>query len=103
MVEVTINREAMSIEARGHARAQRNEYGHDLVCAAISTLMQAWAYAGMRTGHVMEVDRESGMFYARLDPDTSPTPALRNIFEGYVLGLMLTAENYPEHVRVLEA
>lgn len=103
MVEVRYDREALSIEARGHARAERNQYGHDLVCAAVSTLMQAWAYAGLRTGHVMEVDKESGVFFARLDPDATPSPELRSIFDGYVLGLKLCAENYPEHVRVINA
>ena len=101
MVEVRINRQNLSMEARGHAGAKHNEYGHDLVCAAVSTLMQAWAYAGTRTGHVMEVDMQHGVFFARLDPDATPSPALQHIFDGYALGLQLVEENYPEHVRIL--
>lgn len=102
MIEVRYDRARLSIEACGHARAQRNEWNHDLVCTAVSTLMQAWAYAGMRTGHVMDVVQEKGNFYAGIDPDATPSEALRNIFDGYVLGLRLVAENHPEHVRVLE-
>lgn len=102
MIEVTIDRRALSIEARGHAKAQRNECGHDLVCAAVSMLMQAWAYAGMRTGHIMEVDMDKGHMYARIDPDTTQTEKLRGMFEAYVWGLKLAAENYPENVRILE-
>lgn len=100
MVEITVSRRRLSIEARGHAKAERNEYGHDLVCAAVSTLMQAWGYAGMRTGHCMEVVQDKGHFLAQLDPDATPDKALPHIFEGYVLGLQLVADNYPEHVRM---
>ena len=102
MIEVTIDRKALSIEARGHAKAQRNEYGHDLVCAAVSMLMQAFAYAGMRTGHSMEVDMDKGHMHARIDPDTTATEQLRAMFDAYVWGLMLAAENYPQNVRILE-
>lgn len=102
MVTVTINRKALSMESRGHAKAERNAYGHDLVCAAVSTLMQSWAYAGTRTGHVMEVDMQSGAMVARVDPDTSATEKLRHIFDGYALGLKLVADNYPENVRIVE-
>lgn len=102
MVEIRYSRKRLSISARGHAKAQRNQYGHDMVCAAVSTLMQAWAYAGMRTGHVMDMLQEKGNFYAGIDPDATPSEALRHIFDGYVLGLRLLAENHPEHVRMME-
>lgn len=101
MVEITYSRKRLSIEARGHAKAERNEYGHDMVCAAVSTLMQAWGYAGMRTGHCMDVVQDKGYFLARLDPDATPSAELPSIFEGYVLGLQLVADNYPENVRMI--
>lgn len=102
MVTVTIDRKALSMESRGHAKAVRNAYGHDLVCAAVSTLMQSWAYAGTRTGHIMEVDMQYGSITARIDLDTTASDKLRHIFDGYALGLKLVADNYPGNVRIVE-
>ena len=100
MITITIDRERLSMEGHGHARAEKNAYGHDLVCAAVSTLMQAYCYAGRRTGHIMEYMMEKGHYIAQVDPDTTAGPELRNIYEGYVAGLQMVAENYPEHVRI---
>lgn len=103
MITITIDRKRLCMEGQGHAKAGKNEYGHDLVCAAVSTLMQAYCYAGRRTGHVMEYMMDKGSFMARIDPDATASNELRHIFEGYVLGLQLVAENYPEHVRITGA
>lgn len=100
MINVTVDRAALSISATGHARAKRNEYGHDLVCAAVSTLMQGFAYAGTRSGHIMEVDMDKGHMVARIDPDTTASQGMRYIFEGYALGLQMVAENYPESLKI---
>lgn len=100
MVEITYSRKRLSIEARGHAKAERNQYGHDLVCAAVSTLMQAWGYAGIKTGHCMELMQDKGYFVAQLNPDATPGKTLPHIFDGYVLGLQLVADNYPDNVRL---
>jgi uncharacterized protein YsxB (DUF464 family) len=100
MIVITIDREALSIHAKGHAKGPRNEYGHDLVCAAVSALMQGYAYAGTRTGHIMEIMMDKGDMLARVDPDATVHEELRNIFRGYCLGLQLVAENRPECLRI---
>lgn len=100
MIEIVIDRKALSIHAKGHARGPRNEYGHDLVCAAVSNLMQAYVYAGTRTGHVMEAMFDRGDSIARVDPDATVREELRHIFRGYCLGLQLVAENHPEYLRI---
>lgn len=100
MITITIDRERLSIEARGHAGAAKNPCGHDLVCCAISTLMMAYAHAGRRSGHMMEYDHDDGYFIVRVDPDTTASQGVRYIFEGYVMGLELVAENYPKHVQI---
>lgn len=102
MITIEYSREKLSIAARGHANAERNRWDHDLVCAAVSTLMQGWAYAGTRTGHVMEVLQEHGCMVAQIDPDATPSEKLRHIFDGYVLGLRMVEENHPECVRILQ-
>lgn len=102
MITITFDRKELSMIAKGHARAVRNEYGHDLVCCATSTLMQAYAYAGMRSGHIMELQMDKGDMIARVDPDTTPSQAMQHIYDGYVMGLRMLAESYPEHVRLIE-
>lgn len=103
MIEVTYDRSRLRIQARGHAKATRNEYGHDLVCCAVSTIVQGYGYAGMRSGHVMEMDMESGMYYTQIDPDTTPGKDLPAYFDGAVWALKMVAEYYPQHVRVTPA
>ncbi len=102
MINIIIDRERLSMEGHGHAKAEKNEYGHDLICAAASTLMQAYAYAGMRSGHIMELQINKGDMVARIDPDTTASTKIKHIYEGYVLGLKMIAENYPEHVRLID-
>lgn len=102
MITIEYSRDRLSMTSRGHANAERSAWDHDLVCAAVSMLMQGWAYAGMRTGHVMEVLQERGTIVAQIDPDATPTDKLRHIFEGYLLGLRLVEEYHPECVRIRE-
>lgn len=102
MVTITIDRKALSLEGRGHARGPKNAEGHDLVCCAVSTLMQAFAYAGMKTGNIMEAYTEGGFYSVRVDPDTTPKGCMPAAFDAFVLGLRMVAENYPQHVRLVE-
>ena len=48
-VKVEWKTEPFSLTARGHAQAKRNADGHDLVCCAVSTIVQTLGFscAGM--------------------------------------------------------
>lgn len=100
MITAQIDRETLTITVSGHANAKKNAQGHDLVCCAASTLAQAYYYAGIRKGYMMELHTDHGYLMARPDPRRKAGEDLENIFVGYALGFELLADNYPENVRM---
>lgn len=80
---ITIRVTPNSIEAIGHANYA--EHGKDIVCAAVSTLMQTLELRGKST-------KESG----NIKVITKDKQALKLIVEG----LRLIADNYSEYVRI---
>lgn len=102
MVVIEVDRKALSMRGRGHARGLKTPEGHDLICCMVSTLMQSYDYAGRMTGNIMTSFRDGGYFETSVDPDTTPRGCLPAAFDGFVLGLRMIAENYPDHVRLVE-
>ena len=99
MIQVTYNEvgDEMILRAEGHAGYA--EKGKDIVCAAVSVLMQTLAYSvdANNTGHVLDFeDAPSGN---RMTVHAPMSVLNRNKFDFVVEGLCRLAENYPENVQ----
>ena len=89
-----------SVFAQGHALA--GEYGEDVVCAAVSAIVQAarlglQAYAGV----ALEVRQEAGDFWMRWPEGNRDDEAVRAIVTTAELSIEQIASQYPAHVRLL--
>jgi uncharacterized protein YsxB (DUF464 family) len=105
MIQVRIDRnergEIEGLTVSGHAG--HGEYGHDIVCAAVSALAANAVNAPeLLLGVVMDARVDEGFLECRI-------PALKNdalrdqvrlLVEGMVVGIKQTAEAYPENIRV---
>lgn len=78
------------VEIRGHAGA--GDYGHDLVCAAVSTLLLTLTEALESVGRVQTRVIESG--YALVTTTDRHSPYL----DMAQVGFRLLGRKYPEHV-----
>lgn len=86
------------IRVEGHA-----EYnpGNDIVCAAVSALMQT-LYAGLDgVCHASAGEKhEDGMMVVVVYTDRENEKAVHTLFQSILLGLQLIAGEYPEHVQI---
>lgn len=99
MIQVTYNEvgDEMILRAEGHAGFA--EKGKDIVCAAVSVLMQTLAYSvdAGNTGNTFELsDGKNGN---RLTVQAPMSVLNRDKFDLVVEGLIRLAENYPENVQ----
>lgn len=99
MIQVTYNEvgDVMILRAEGHAGYA--EKGKDIVCAAVSVLMQTLACSvdADNTGNTFELsDGKNGN---RLTVQAPMSVLNRNKFDLVVEGLIRLAENYPENVQ----
>lgn len=99
MIQVIYNEveDAMILRAEGHAGFA--EKGKDIVCAAVSVLMQTLAYSvdAGNTGNTFELsDGKNGN---RLTVQAPMSVLNRDKFDLVVEGLIRLAENYPENVQ----
>jgi uncharacterized protein len=89
-----------SVFAQGHALA--GDHGEDVVCAAVSAIVQAArlgleAYAGVE----LEVRQESGDFWMRWPEAQRDDASVRAIVTTAELSIEQIARQYPTHVRLL--
>lgn len=99
MIQVTYNEvgDEMILRAEGHAGFAHK--GQDIVCAAVSVLMQTLACSvdADNTGNTFELsDGKNGN---RLTVQAPMSVLNRNKFDLVVEGLIRLAENYPENVQ----
>jgi uncharacterized protein len=102
MVEVVFFRDSQdrlsSVYAHGHAAF--DEHGKDVVCAAVSAILQSLrlgleAYADVG----LDAFQDSGEFQLRWPESVRDDPAVRAIVATAELSLERIAEQYPEEVR----
>jgi uncharacterized protein YsxB (DUF464 family) len=107
MTEVTVGyrNSIVSLEASGHAEFA--SHGEDIVCAAISVLMQTAvnsleAVAGIDF-FIFEAD-ESGYMYIELPAELNESQASKAdvIMKTVLTGLEGIAEAYPKHIKLLK-
>ena len=110
MTQVKMDWGSLRIELKGHAEA--GEPGKDLVCAAISILVQTLARTLQRAeqrgrtkfgADVQEKGPDKDMIKALwADPGMGNRMEIKSYYRFCVNGLKLLAEEYPHNVRVTE-
>lgn len=107
MVTVTIRRNAAGeiVAFRGDGHAGHAPRGSDVVCAAVSVLLQT-VVLGLteRIGLPVGLSIEGGVLDCRLppSPDESRMRQAQVLLDTMVLGLRGIVESYPKHVSVHE-
>lgn len=89
---------AMRLRAEGHAGYAPK--GQDIVCAAVSTLMQALAFSADCSEEGFAVASSSGPAGTYLELQMKATPENRAKFELVTDGLELVAQLYPKFVMI---
>ncbi|MBV8148941.1 MAG: ribosomal-processing cysteine protease Prp [Candidatus Eremiobacteraeota bacterium] len=102
MVEVIFYRDGQdrlsSVYAHGHSAF--DEHGKDVVCAAVSAILQSLR-VGLETYADVALDafQDSGEFALRWPESARDDPSVRAIVTTAELSLERIAEQYPEEVR----
>jgi uncharacterized protein YsxB (DUF464 family) len=103
VVEVEVRRDGRqrlsSLFARGHAGWA--ESGSDIVCAAVSAIIQAgWLGIEQVATVQLEVERDADHLSLRWPPDARDNDALVTIVRTVELSVEQLARQYPDHVRL---
>jgi hypothetical protein len=106
VVQVTISRDSRSrlssFFATGHAGWA--DAGQDVVCAAISTLLQAaWLGLDQVAGVEVEGVREAGRLELDWPEPARDDPGVRAIVETVARSIETLAAQFPAHVKVVVA
>lgn len=87
-----------SIHAEGHAGYRP---GNDIVCAAISVLLQTlWVNLSEICGGSGTQKEGDGIFFFSLKVEEEMRPQAEALFYGTLRGLEMLAEEYPQNVRL---
>nr|DAQ77396.1 MAG TPA: YsxB-like protein [Caudoviricetes sp.] len=97
MIEIVYNPDALTVEATGHAGAA--PYGQDMVCCAISVLMQTLEATGRRVGTVKS-SIAPGHAAVQVLPYPLQWMEAEQRVEAIVDGLREVARSYPQFVRI---
>lgn len=109
-VQVTRNRDGqvLTFLADGHAESSRRRAEYDLVCAAISAVMQTallglGEYVGLENRLTYNID-DDGWLYCQLPSDLADAERVRTdaIIETMIIGLRSIESQYPEQIMVEE-
>lgn len=88
------------IEMTGHAEYERNECGHDLVCAAASTLAYTLANAARECCARPEICMEPGLTVIKGIPRIAQRTEYETAMKYIARGFDLLQMSYPECVEV---
>jgi len=109
MTNVTVsyrNNSIVSLEGDGHAGFA--DHGEDIVCAAISVLMQTAvnsleAVAGLKS-FIFDADETSGYMYIELPANLNETESAKAeiVLKTVLTGLEGIAQAYPKYMRLLK-
>ncbi len=105
MISININRdqEGNIISFSGQGHAEYAEYGTDIVCAAVSAIMQT-AAIGLDNHLNLNFDIEinDGWLSCQLTSELAQQKEVRAILETMFLGLKSTEESYQKYLKVIE-
>lgn len=100
MIKITHETESYGLAVSGHAGAQQNAEGHDLVCCAVSTLMQTLLYTASKAGHMLDHEAEDGYMRVAITPGERFTRDLMEKFRTVEDGIEMLAQAYPECIEI---
>ena len=99
MIRARIDRKKGEIRVEGHAGAERNAQGHDLVCCAASVLLQAFLLSAIRAGYSATWNLDPGDSSIHLtEPDRDE--GIRARLAMLEDGLCMLEQAYPKCIRV---
>lgn len=94
MIEIEIEKNSISV--KGHANYA--EPGKDIVCAAVSTLFQAFiASVEELTADVISAEIQPGNSLIRY---AALSPVSLYLLNSFIIGVEMIAETFPDNVRV---
>lgn len=100
MIKVTHEKDVYGLSVSGHASAQKNAEGHDLVCCAVSALMQTLLYTASKSGHMLDHETEDGYLRVAITPGQRFTRELQIMFRTVEDGIEMLAQAYPECIEM---
>lgn len=95
-IRISGNDPQFCIEAQGHALFDKK--GKDVVCAAVSTLLQSWLIGTQQLcGTLVQSEQKSGYFiaYANISNDQEEL-----LYRSLYLGLVILEQQYPQNIKV---
>lgn len=102
MTTIRMDWKSLELTAEGHAGG--GAYGEDVICAGISAIVQTLAQYLLRYELLMWpiIRLQPGASYIRGRPVPGYRRRTREAFRQAMDGLMIMAEQYPNHVRIIE-
>lgn len=102
MTTIRMDWRSLELTAEGHAGG--GEYGKDIICAGISAITHTLAQYLLRYEHTMwpVIRMKPGAAYIRGRPLPGYRRRTREAFRQAMDGLQAFAEQYPDHVRIIE-
>lgn len=100
MIKVNHETDTYGLQVSGHANAKRNAEGHDLVCSAVSALMQTLLYTATKSGHMLDHETEVGFMRIAITPGQRFTRDLQIMFRTVEDGIEMLAQAYPECIEI---
>lgn len=98
MIVIQMDRHGVTIT--GHAGY--GPPGKDIVCAAVSVLVQTLAASAKQlTADHMEVECREG--FARISCDGNLSEGTRLLMNSFFVGIQMIADTYPQYVRMVQA
>lgn len=97
---ITITHGKNFIEVSGHA--EFDEPGKDIVCAAVSVLLQNL----FRSVHELTHDVLHGVFakgYSKIVYKENLSDGAQVLMDSFFIGCQMIAESYPDNVRIVQA
>lgn len=99
MIRAKIDRKKGEITVEGHAGAERNAQGHDLVCCAASVLLQAFLFSAISEGYRAAWSLEPGNSRVELE-EADRDEGIRARLKMLEDGLCMLEKAYPKCIRV---
>lgn len=100
MIKATHDPDCYGLIVDGHAGGQKNAQGHDMVCCAVSALMQTLLYTAAKSGHKVDHDAKDGYMHISITPGQAFTRELQVMFRTVEDGIEMLAQAYPECIEI---
>lgn len=101
MITVRKQKNPYGLSVEGHAGAEKNDQGHDLVCAAVSTLMHTLRYSLCKQYVEHACEEEDGHMEIRMQRDKDFDRETAQTFLVIEQGLEMLERAYPEHIKIM--